>query len=84
MADCGGVVRPFFVSPGEIDACFCFGLLAVRGLDLALVDCAASPGLSLACFCGVKGSWETRSRAKEMSVGMSFSEAYVLWAGELP
>lgn len=64
VTDCGGVVRPYLVSSGEVDACFCFCLFAVRGFDLGLVDCDAGPGLFLVCLWGVNGSGETRSSAK--------------------
>lgn len=76
---CGGVVRPCFTGPGD-DACFARALLPLRGFDLdgCCWDCGS--GLLEADFWGVNGP--ARSMGKTASLGMSFSDAYVL-RGEL-
>ncbi len=79
---CGGVIRPCFVGPGDV-TCFARDLFPFRGLlDLGWLGCVAGAGLFEADFCGVKGPASSMGK-RGSAVPMSFSEAYVLRAGEL-
>jgi hypothetical protein len=93
IVEWGGVVRPCFAGPGD-ETCFVrlfpfpfpfpFPLplaFPFRGLDLAWLGCVEGAGLLAADFCGVNGP--ASSIGKSASLGTSFSEAYVLRAGEL-
>lgn len=82
-AVCGGVARPCFAAAG--DATCCLGralLLPLRGLPRVWLGCDdEGAGLFAADLRGVKGS--ASSIGNTASLGMSFSEAYILRAGEL-
>lgn len=79
---CGGVVRPCFAGPGDV-TCFARSLTPFRGLlGLGWLGCVAGAGLFEADFCGVAGLASSIGKRGSV-VPMSFSEAYILRAGEL-
>lgn len=81
--DCGGVVRPCLVGPGDVVPCFGRGLFPDRGFDLTLLGSEPGAALFAANFCGVYGLGVPKSMENGTSIGMSFSEAYILRPGEV-
>jgi hypothetical protein len=79
----GGVFPSCFAGPGDVETFFDRDLLPVLGFDFVFTGWELGAGLFDADFCGVKGVAAENSMGTRSSGGMSFSDTYVLLAGEL-